>query len=116
MFHQDWIGWLIGKTMGQHIKHELQIQCWNVQGAFFNVDGDRYSKMHNDSDFEGHIKKYLIFGLIETHHTAQDIHLMQISGYRCFQVCRKKLKKGPKRSQEGLKKTFSGSGQLLTNL
>jgi hypothetical protein len=37
-------------------KHELQIQCWNVQGAFFNIDGDRYSKMHNDTDFEGHTK------------------------------------------------------------
>ena len=77
-------------------KHELQIQCWNVQGAFFNIDGDRYSKIHNDSDFQGHTKKYLIFGLIETHHTADDIHLMQIAGYRCFQVCRKKLKRGPK--------------------
>ena len=77
-------------------KHELQIQCWNVQGAFFNVDGDRYSKMHNDSDFEGHTKKYLIFGLIETHHTADDIHLLHVAGYRCFQVCRKKLKRGPK--------------------
>jgi hypothetical protein len=77
-------------------KHELKIQCWNVQGAFFNNDGDRYSKMHNDSDFQGHTKKYLIFGLIETHHTAEDIHLMHIQGYRCFQVCRKKLKRGPK--------------------
>ena len=77
-------------------KHELQVQCWNVQGAFFNIDGDRYSKLHNDSDFQGHTKKYLIFGLIETHHTADDIHLMQIAGYRCFQVCRKKLKRGPK--------------------
>ena len=31
-----------------------------------------------------------------THHTAEDVPLMQISQYRCFQVCRKKLKKGPK--------------------
>ena len=76
--------------------HELRIQCWNVQGAFHNIDGDRYSKIHNDSDFIRHTSKYLIFGLIETHHTAEDSHLMQISNYRCFEVCRKKLKRGPK--------------------
>jgi hypothetical protein len=77
-------------------KHELQILCWNLQGAFYNNDGDRYSKMHNDSDFIRHTNKYLIFGLLETHHSADDIHMMQISGYRCFQVCRKKLVRGPK--------------------
>ena len=77
--------------------HELRIQCWNVQGAFHNIDGDRYSKIHNDADFIRHTRKYLIFGLIETHHTAEDSHLMQISEYRCFEVCRKKLKRGPKK-------------------
>ena len=78
------------------LKHQLSIQCWNVQGAFHNIDGDRYSKIHNDSEFIRHTSKYLIFGLIETHHTAEDSHLMQIPGYRCFEVCRKKLKRGPK--------------------
>ena len=77
-------------------KHELRIQCWNAQGAFHNIDGDRYSKIHNDLDFIRHTSTYLIFGLIETHHTAEDIHLMQISDYCCFEVCRKKLKRGPK--------------------
>ena len=77
-------------------RHEFQIQCWNVQGAFFNIDGDRYSKMHNSPFFVRHTSKYFIYGLIETHHTADDIHLMQVSGYRCFQVCRKKLKRGQK--------------------
>ena len=75
---------------------ELKIQCWNVHGAFFNLDGDRYSKLHNDAEFSRHTSKYLIFGLIETHHTAPDIALMQIPGYRCFNVCRKKLARGPK--------------------
>ena len=75
---------------------ELQIQCWNIYGAFFNVDGDRYSKLQNDADFIGHTNKYLLFVLVETHHTASDIPQMEIQGYRCFQVCRKKLVKGPK--------------------
>ena len=50
---------------------ELQIQCWNVYGAFFNVDGDRYSKLQNSADFIGHTNKYLLFGLVETHHKHQ---------------------------------------------
>ena len=75
---------------------ELQIQCWNVYGAFFNVDGDRYSKLQNNADFIGHTTKYLLFGLVETHHIASDIPQMEIKGYRCFQVCRKKLVRGPK--------------------
>ena len=82
--------------MSAFSKPELQIQCWNVYGAFYNIDGDRYSKVQNNLDFIGHITKYLLFGLVETHHTAQDSPQMQIQGYRCFQVCRKKLVKGPK--------------------
>ena len=77
-------------------KLELQIQCWNIFGAFYNIDGHRYSKLHNDLDFIEHTSKYLLFGLLETHHTSQDISQMHIRVYRCFQVCRKKLLRGPK--------------------
>ena len=77
-------------------KHELSIQCWNVHGAFFNIEGNRYSKLHNDTEFIEHTRNDLIFGLIETHHKADDIPLLQIPEYRCFQVCRKKLKRGRK--------------------
>ena len=76
--------------------NELPIQCWNVHGAFYNLGGNRYSKLHHDTEFIEHTRKYLIFGLIETHHTAEDIPLVQIPEYRCFQVCRKKLKRGRK--------------------
>ena len=55
-----------------------------------------YSKLQNDADFIGHTNKYLLFGLVETNHTASDIPQMEIQGYRCFQVCRKKFVKGPK--------------------
>ena len=71
-------------------KLEIKIQSWNIHGAFFNIDGDRYCKLHHDLEFIRHTSKYLIFGLLETHHTADDIALMQLPGYRCFNVCRKK--------------------------
>ena len=77
-------------------KLEIKIQSWNIHGAFFNIDGDRYCKLHHDLEFIRHTSKHLIFGLIETHHTADDIALMQLPGYHCFNVCRKKLTKGPK--------------------
>jgi hypothetical protein len=94
---------------------------------FFNIDVDCYSKLHNSPDFVRHTSKYLIYGLIETHHTADDIHLMQVSGYRCFQVCRKKLKRGPKSggicvyihdsiSQGVLKVNTAGSESILIKL
>ena len=69
------------------------MQCWNVHGVFYNLEGDRYCKLHHDNEFIEHTRKYLIFGLVETHHTADDIPLIQIPEYRCFQVCRKKLKR-----------------------
>ena len=50
----------------------------------------------DDPLFHEHIKKYQIFGLIETHHTSDDIDKLHILGYKCFQVCRKKLKFGRK--------------------
>ena len=77
-------------------RHELKIQCWNIQGAFNNINGSRYCKLSTDAEFIGHTSEYLIFGLVETQHTAEDIPQMQIPEYKCFQVCRKKLKRGRK--------------------
>ena len=77
-------------------KSELQIQSWNVHGSFFNLGGNRYSKLSNDAEFIRHTSKYLIFGLLETHHTADDVSQLQVVGYKCYQVCRKKLVRGRK--------------------
>ena len=66
----------------------LTIKSWNIYGIFNN-------KLH-DPDFIEHTKQFLIFGLIETHHTSDDIDKLQILGYKCFQSCRKKLKFGRK--------------------
>ena len=77
-------------------KTELQIQCWNVHGAFYNLDGDRYCKFSYDPEYVRHTSKYLLYGLVETHHTAEEVPLLQRQGYKCYQVCRKKLKRGRK--------------------
>ena len=76
--------------------HELKIQCWNIHGAFYNLGGDRYCKLTNDPDVVEHTRKYLIYGLVETHHSVEDLPLLQVPGYVCFQVCRTKLKRGRK--------------------
>ena len=73
----------------------LEVKAWNIYGIFKNINGFLYNKLQ-DHDFINHIKNYLIFGLIETHHTSDDIDKLQIFGYKCFQSCRKKLKFGRK--------------------
>ena len=74
---------------------EISIQCWNIFGIFRNINGFTYSKLQ-DPDFVKHTSKHQIFGLVETHHTAEDIDQLQILGYKCFQACRKKQKFGRK--------------------
>ena len=75
-----------------HISN-LTVKAWNIYGIFKNINGFQYNKLH---DFINHIKDFQIFGLIETHHTSDDIDKLQLSGYKCYQSCRKKLKFGRK--------------------
>ena len=74
---------------------ELSIQSWNINGIFTNINGFKYSKLDNPL-FENLVNQHDIFGLIETHHTCDDIDKLQIRGYKCYQACRKKLKFGRK--------------------
>ena len=74
---------------------DLSIQCWNINGFLTNINGFKYSKLDNPV-FEEIVQQYSIFGLTETQHTCDDIDKLQILGYKCFQVCRKKLKYGRK--------------------
>ena len=76
-------------------RSELQILTWNIYGVFRNIDGERYSKL-SDTEFLEQTSKYLLFGLIETQHTAEDVSQLQLPGYKCYQVCRSKLKRGRK--------------------
>ena len=74
---------------------EITIQCWNVFGIFSKINGFSYSKLQNP-EFLGIILKNHIFGLVETHHIAEDADKLHILGYKCYQVCRKKKKFGRK--------------------
>ena len=77
-----------------HISN-LTVKAWNIYGIFKSINGFQYNKLQ-DPDFIHHVNDFLIFGLIETHHTSEDIDQLQISGYKCYQTCRKKLKFGRK--------------------
>ena len=74
---------------------ELSVQCWNIYGIFNNINGFKYNKLH-DSDFTKQTELAKILGLVETQHTADDVDSLQLEGYKCYQVCRKKKKKGRK--------------------
>ena len=105
---------------------DLPIVSWNVHGLFTRHSGFRYNKLH-DPFFLDAINKAKIFALIETHHTATEIDQIQIIGYKCYNVCRKKKQYGrnsggiavyvDERILKGVKKIpSSGSENLLLKL
>ena len=74
---------------------EISIQCWNIFGIFKNLNGFSYNKLQDPQLIEN-THKHHIFGLVETMHTADDVDSLQVLGYKCFQVCRKKRRFGRK--------------------
>ena len=70
----------------------LQLMSYNIHGLFMNINGFRYNKLQLPCfwDIIGDVK---IFSLIETHHLASEIDQIQIDGFKCFNVCRKKKSK-----------------------
>ena len=72
---------------------EISIQCWNIFGIFKNLNGFSYNKLQDPQLIEN-THKHHIFGLVETMHTADDVDSLQVLGYKCFQVCRKKRRFG----------------------
>ena len=68
---------------------DLKISSWNVHGIFSRIEGFRYNKLQSPY-FWDVIGNARIFGLIETHHLSTEIDQIQIDGYKCFNVCRKK--------------------------
>ena len=70
---------------------DLPIVSWNIHGVFTRQAGFRYNKLHSPH-FKESINNALIFGLVETHHT--EIDQIQLSGYKCYNVYRKKRKVG----------------------
>ena len=72
---------------------DLPIVSWNIHGVFRQLAGFRYNKLHSPH-FREAINNAKIFSLIETNHTADEIDQIQISGFKCYNVCRKKRKLG----------------------
>ena len=68
---------------------DLNITSWNIHGIFNRIEGFRYNKTHSPH-FWDMIGDSKIFGLIETHHLANEIDQIQIAGFKCFNVSRKK--------------------------
>ena len=77
--------------MQEYKATDLPIVSFNIHGVFTNLGGFRYCKLQSP-DFFNAVNNAKIFGLIETHHTASEIDQIQIAGYKCFNVCRKKEK------------------------
>ena len=72
---------------------DLPIVSWNVHGIFSRHSGFRYNKLHSPF-FQDAIGDARIFGLVETHHVASEIDQIQLEGFKCFNVCRKKKRLG----------------------
>ena len=72
---------------------DLPIVTWNIHGVFQQLARFRHNKLHSPFFMEA-IKGAKIFSIIETWHTATEIDQIQLSGYKCFNVCRKKRQYG----------------------
>ena len=67
----------------------LPILSWNINGIFRRINGFRYNKL-DDPEFWNVVKNEKIFALIETHHTSDETDKLEITGFKCFSLCRKK--------------------------
>ena len=75
---------------------ELKVGCWNLNGIFRRINGFKYNKLSNEYCARL-LQSYHIFGIVESHHLATQIHELHQSGYSCFNVCRpKSMQKGNK--------------------
>ena len=76
-------------SQGKFKLSNLAITSYNVHGLFNRVEGFRYNKLESPY-FWDMIGKAKIFGLIKTHHLASEVNQIQVEGFKCFNVCRKK--------------------------
>ena len=70
---------------------EISIGAWNIHNIWQRINSFRYNKLHNP-DFLKLIGRKKLFGLIETHHTADETGDLHINGFKCFSLCRPKDK------------------------
>ena len=79
--------------MREYFYTDLPILSWNIHGLFTRYTGFRNCKLQSPY-FLDVIKHVKIFALLETMHTASQIEEIQLPGYKCFNVCRKKRQMG----------------------
>ena len=79
--------------MRENCLTDLSIVSWNIHGLFSQISGFRFNKLHSPYFLKA-INKAKIFSILETHHTSSEIDQIQIAGYKCYNVCRKKRKQG----------------------
>ena len=72
---------------------DLQIVSWNIHGLFSQHSGFKYNKLESPF-FKEAIGNAKIFGLLETFHVSTEIDQLQLEGFKCYNVCRKKKKFG----------------------
>ena len=72
---------------------DLPFVSWNIHGIFSRHSGFRYNKLHSPL-FKSAVGNSNIFGFLETHHVSTEIDQLQIQGFKCFNVCRKKKRQG----------------------
>ena len=94
---------MLQKSFPLHFS-EIKIGAWNVNSIWKNINSFKYNKLQNPN-FLKVICKKKIFGLIETHHTADQADSLHIDGYKCFSLCRPKDKN---------KKRYKPSGGIAT--
>ena len=70
---------------------ELGITSWDINNFQQVINKYKYNKLHNPQTLNI-LTRSLVFGLIETHHTSEDIGKLHIEHYRCHSVCRPKSK------------------------
>ena len=81
----------MNQNIGTFRLSDLKISAWNINSIWKNINSFRYNKLENP-DFLNFLCKKQIFGLIETHHTANQADKLQINGFKCFSLCRPKDK------------------------
>ena len=79
--------------MREYFYTDLPILSWNLHGVFTRNTGFRDCKLQSPY-FLDVIKNVKIFALLETMHTASEIEQIQLPGYKCYNVCRKKRQMG----------------------
>ena len=82
------------------IRYQLEIGAWNCNSFKQNINSFKYNKLENPFFLET-VTKFKIFSLIETHHTADEIGQLHISGYKCHTLCRPKSKNVRKHKPSG---------------